>query len=124
MIDLHALRRTLATQLARAGVTPRVAQRIMRHGDCRTTLKHCRVLGLTDTAAAVGRLPKIASPRHADAATGTTDAAREALPRSTQPFCQQLERERGGVAQRRAVNRRSDTIDMEAKRPAITRFDA
>ena len=60
VIDLHALRTTLGTQLARAGVTPQVAQRIMRHGAYRTTLKHYTVLGLTDTAAAMDRIPGIA----------------------------------------------------------------
>ncbi|MBP6473572.1 MAG: tyrosine-type recombinase/integrase, partial [Chloroflexi bacterium] len=54
-IDLHALRTTLGTQLARAGVTPQVAQRIMRHSDYRTTLKHYTVLGLTDTSASTTR---------------------------------------------------------------------
>ncbi len=91
VIDLHALRTTLGTQLARAGVTPQVAQRIMRHGDYRTTLKHYTVLGLTDTAAAMDRLPGIAPERQADAATGTTDSA----PIDPQLFCQQLERETG-----------------------------
>ena len=50
VIDLHALRTTLGTQLARAGVAPQIAQRIMRHADYRTTLKHYTVLGLADTA--------------------------------------------------------------------------
>ena len=59
VIDLHALRTTLGTQLARAGVAPQVAQRIMRHGDYRTTLKHYTVLGLEDSARALGALPRI-----------------------------------------------------------------
>ncbi len=75
VIDLHALRTTLGTQLARAGVTPQVAQRIMRHSDYRTTLKHYTVLGLVDTSAAMGRLPGVKpAGRNANAATGTTDA--------------------------------------------------
>ena len=95
VIDLHALRTTLGTQLARAGVTPQVAQRIMRHSDYRTTLKHYTVLGLTDTAAAMDRLPSVAPERVAHAATGTTDAAPEVLPDSPQLFCQPLGREMG-----------------------------
>ena len=35
--DFHALRHTLATNLARAGVSPRVAMAIMRHSDMRLT---------------------------------------------------------------------------------------
>ncbi len=33
--DFHSLRHTLATNLARAGTTPRVAMEIMRHSDTR-----------------------------------------------------------------------------------------
>ncbi len=75
VIDLHALRTTLGTQLARAGVTPQVAQRIMRHSDYRTTLQHYTVLGLVDTSAAMDRLPGVKTAgQDTLAATGTTDA--------------------------------------------------
>jgi hypothetical protein len=33
VIDLHALRTTLGTQLARSGIAPQIAQRIMRHAE-------------------------------------------------------------------------------------------
>ena len=73
--DLHALRTTLGTMLARAGVAPQIAQRIMRHSDYRTTLAHYTVLGLTDTASAMAKLPTIAANEwEANAATGTNDA--------------------------------------------------
>ena len=55
--DLHALRTTLGTMLAREGVAPQIAQRIMRHSDYRTTLAYYTDLTVTDAAAAVGRLP-------------------------------------------------------------------
>jgi len=116
VIDLHALRTTLGTQLARAGVTPQVAQRIMRHSDYRTTLKHYTVLGLTDTAAAMDRLPGIAPERVAHAATGTTDTTPEALPDSPQLFCQQLER---GTGQSGAASRGEVTIGRD--RPGNTK---
>jgi hypothetical protein len=74
VIDLHALRTTLGTQLARAGVAPQIAQKIMRHGDYRTTLKHYTVLGLSDTSKAVAEIPSIKSPgSDSQQATGTTD---------------------------------------------------
>ena len=73
VIDLHALRTTLGTQLARAGVAPQIAQRIMRHGDYRTTLKHYTVLGLSDTSKAVEALPGIGSTVEAERSTGTAD---------------------------------------------------
>ena len=70
--DLHAMRTTLGTNLARAGVAPQLAQRIMRHGDYKTTLKHYTVLGVTDTAKAIEALPGIDHPESdATYATGT-----------------------------------------------------
>jgi len=70
--DLHALRTTLGTNLARRGVTPQVAQKIMRHADYRTTLACYTVLGLADTAAAVAQLPGVEADEAREAATGTT----------------------------------------------------
>ena len=52
-IDLHAMRITLGTNLAKAGVTPQLAQRVMRHADMRTTLKHYTDLRLADARKAV-----------------------------------------------------------------------
>jgi integrase len=74
MIDLHAMRTTLGTMLARHGTKPQVAREIMRHSDYKTTLKHYTVLGLTDTAAAINQLPPIGQQSSAQAAaTGTCD---------------------------------------------------
>lgn len=50
-------------QSACIGVTPRVVHRIMRYSDYRAALKHHTVLGLTDTTAAMDRLPGIAPER-------------------------------------------------------------
>ena len=73
VVDLHAMRTTLGTNLARAGVAPQLAQRIMRHADYRTTHKHYTVLSLTDTAKAIERLPAIKQPFQQTAkANGTT----------------------------------------------------
>ena len=55
--DFHGLRATLGTRLARAGVAPQIAQRLMRHADYRTTLQHYTMLSLADTVAAMKRLP-------------------------------------------------------------------
>ncbi len=127
--DLHALRTTLGTQLARAGVTPQVAQRMMRHSDYRTTLSHYTVLGLADTAGAVAALPSIGT---ADArqATGAIDTRPENAP----PRIPQQLQGQGGrfVAQRgtsgdhgpsvaEAVNTRKNsvsnvTVGMERRR--------
>ena len=73
MIDLHAMRATLGTNLAKAGVVPQIAQQIMRHSDYRTTLSHYTVLGIADTAKAIEQLPTIKSSQR-EAATGTLDS--------------------------------------------------
>lgn len=57
--DLHALRSTLATMLARNGVAPQVGRGILRHADYATTLKHYTKLELLDAKGAVDRLPSI-----------------------------------------------------------------
>ena len=69
--DLHACRTALGTRLARQGVAPQIAQRIMRHADYRTTLRHYTVLGLVDTARAVNELPSIGTTGHLAQGTGT-----------------------------------------------------
>jgi len=51
--DLHALRTTLGTMLARDGVAPQIAKQVMRHSDYRTTLKSYTALNLTDSRQAV-----------------------------------------------------------------------
>jgi nitric oxide reductase NorQ protein len=84
VVDLHALRVTLATDLARAGEAPQVVQRIMRHSDYRTTLMHYTVLGLKDSQSAIENLPEVKQARR-QAATGTHGQC--------QLVCQQLEHE-------------------------------
>ena len=58
-VDVHCLRHTFATLLARNGVSPSVAQRLMRHSDIRLTMNTYTHLDLADTAGAVAALPAI-----------------------------------------------------------------
>jgi integrase len=58
-MDLHALRHTFGTLLARSGVAPRTAMDLMRHADIRLTTAIYQHLDLLDTAGAVNRLPTI-----------------------------------------------------------------
>ena len=55
--DFHALRHTLATNLALAGTAPRVAMEVMRHSDMRLTSKTYTDAGLLPLADAVTKLP-------------------------------------------------------------------
>jgi len=59
IVDLHSLRRTFATTLARSGVSPQMARQLMRHADMRTTIRHCEDLELRDLAAAVRGVPGV-----------------------------------------------------------------
>lgn len=54
---VHCLRHTFATLLARKGVTPGVAQKLMRYSDIRLTMNIYTHLDLADTAEAVAALP-------------------------------------------------------------------
>jgi len=56
-VDVHSLRHTFATLLARNGVSPSVAQKLMRHSDIRLTMNLYTHLELADTAGAVAALP-------------------------------------------------------------------
>jgi len=56
-VDVHCLRHTFATLLARNGVSPSVAQKLMRHSDIRLTMSTYTHLELADTAGAVAALP-------------------------------------------------------------------
>jgi integrase len=73
-MDLHSLRHTFGTMLARSGVNPRTAMELMRHSDIRLTTNIYQHLELVDTAGAVNQLPVLKAEIEARA-TGT-DAAR------------------------------------------------
>ena len=55
--DFHALRHTLCTNMARAGVSPWIAMRIMRHSDIHLTTRIYTDAGYLPTQEAVSRLP-------------------------------------------------------------------
>ncbi len=64
-LDIHCLRHTFATLLARSGVSPATAQKLMRHSDTRLTMNVYTHLHLADTAGAVEALPKIGTAANA-----------------------------------------------------------
>ena len=55
--DFHALRYTFATNLTKAGVTPREAMELMRHSDLRLTMKTYTDAGQLCTGEALAKLP-------------------------------------------------------------------
>jgi integrase len=58
-LDIHCLRHTFATRLARNGTSPAIAQKLMRHSDIRLTMNLYTHLDLADAAGAVAALPAI-----------------------------------------------------------------
>ena len=65
VVDVHALRHTFGTLLARAGVPLQLAQRAMRHSSPTLTANVYTHLGLVDVAGAVDRLPRITAAMEA-----------------------------------------------------------
>ena len=70
-LDFHALRHTFASNLAKAGVPPKLAQELMRHSDVNLTMGIYLHVDLPDMAAAVERLPSHDKPVSDQRATGT-----------------------------------------------------
>ena len=62
VVDLHALRHTFGTHLARAGVAPRVAMAAMRHSSLELTMNVYTDPALLDVAGAVESLPSVGIP--------------------------------------------------------------
>jgi integrase len=56
VVDFHALRATAAVRLARAGVDPGIAMRLLRHASYSTTAVHYTRAGAADLVDAVNRL--------------------------------------------------------------------
>ncbi|MGF1634192.1 MAG: tyrosine-type recombinase/integrase [Phycisphaerae bacterium] len=75
----HSFRHTLATELARAGVSPRVAMEYMRHSDMKLTMRTYTDAERLPTWEAVEQLPAYASVVSAlQLRTGTDDAQSDA----------------------------------------------
>ena len=80
-IDVHALRHTCGTQLARAGVSPQAASKIMRHSSIDMTMKHYTHLVIADTSRAVEMLPDFNNhPSTNEALKTGTDGAKVPTP--------------------------------------------
>ena len=69
--DFHALRKTLCTDLGRAGVSPWQAMRIMRHSDIKLTVKTYTDEGQLPLQEALGKLASLKAPSRGGASTGT-----------------------------------------------------
>lgn len=61
VLDFHGQRTTFITSLARAGVTPAVAQRLARHSDINLTLGAYTKLQMNDLHQAIDKLPELSA---------------------------------------------------------------
>lgn len=82
--DFHALRVTFITGLSMAGVHPRTAMELARHGSIGLTMSTYTRLELHDTAAAIAKLPNLAPAPESLVATGTEANSRES---ACAPIC-------------------------------------
>ena len=80
-VDLHALRTTFGTNLARAGVPPKAAQILMRHSDIRLTMGVYTDPALFDLQGAVESIvaPCVARPHDNDSATESSNGDAEVI---------------------------------------------
>jgi len=86
-LDRHALRTTLGTHLALAGVLPQQAMRVLGHTDVRITMKHYTDLRLADTAKAVRLLPAVAVISETEKNMGASQQAKELRAANAQQLC-------------------------------------
>ena len=81
--DFHSLRHTLATNLARAGTSPRIAMEIMRHSDIKLTTKTYTDAGLLPVSDAVINLPSLLATKPTSTQIGTQSLFRAGQDLST-----------------------------------------
>jgi integrase len=79
-VDVHALRHTTATMLARAKVSPRIAQLFMRHSDIKLTMQVYTDPRLLDEEEALNAFPELPSGGDAVARKGLKRERRERSP--------------------------------------------
>ncbi len=114
--DFHALRHTFGTMLAKAGVTPQISQRLMRHSDPKLTMNIYSHLLVADLRDGTDKLPDYSQIREKQAATGTADNAPEIrdTPRDT------LSAQNGDNLRPLATNKPVCTgIVLNAKNPVL-----
>lgn len=99
-LDVHALRGTLGTNLAREGVPMATVQKLLRHRNIQTTARYYTHLDLEDLRAGVMKMPPVAP-----VATGDTIA--EMLRRS--------KRHRVPTSPGTAANGRGLTLDTQGE---------
>ena len=86
-LNLHALRQTYSTSLARSGVSIEVHRRLMRHESAEMSLRVFSHLGLLDDRRAVAALPDLSTPEPGNVARATGPARVPCALGGAQPGC-------------------------------------
>ena len=110
--DLHSLRVTLGTDLARLGVPPQAAQRLLRHSTIEVTMRHYVKLRLDDLSGAMGRIA--AMPQAADGARVKVAAGAEAVGTEAAPIDERQQNRQ----QSRHEEQRSNAIPCDERHVA------
>ena len=95
VLDFHSFRHGYVSAICRANVSPRVMMELARHSDPALTMRRYSRVAVSDSAAALDFLPKLATPsddRQEQRATGTYDAT----PAPDAPRCPTIEDRRQG----------------------------
>ncbi|HOE66799.1 MAG TPA: tyrosine-type recombinase/integrase [Candidatus Hydrogenedentes bacterium] len=88
VVDVHALRHTFGTMLAKAGVSLQVAQKAMRHSTPTLTANIYTHLTLVDTADAVNELPSLTASAGEHAAQNVANLVTPTVtPKSDVSWC-------------------------------------
>jgi len=107
-VMFHSFRHTLCTNLARAGVAPRVAMEMMRHSDMRLTNVTYTDAGLLPMVDALERLPRFAAVEVKAAAADCRNPIAERTQKGTQNAV------RVGPSASSDVNMKSSCCDSES----------
>ena len=86
--DFHSLRHTFISNLARAGVHPKLAQSLVRHSDINLTMSRYTHTTRGEQSEALAALPDLSTPASRELqATGTSDAIANADPSANRVAC-------------------------------------
>ncbi len=74
VLDFHSLRHAFCTNLAKSGVLPQMAQRLMRHSTVEMTMKFYTHIGIDSMRESVNKLPAFPDVDLQERKTGTMNA--------------------------------------------------
>ena len=123
MFEFHGLRHTFLTNLARAGVHPKIAQQLARHSTIVLTMDRYSHVTLGEQSDALAMLPGLDPPAGQAARATGTDGASKLPVRASGVLASCLARKGGGESNSvhsRAVNAGGEGSDPESQNTEIS----